>query len=253
MPLMIFDIDGTLTQTVGVDDSAFVAAFDDALGLRGFDADWANYPHATDNALVTEIVRRARGTPPTADEAGAIQSRFLDRLRAVAAVTGRIVPTPGAAQLLSMIRERTGVPAEQGWGLALASGGWRESAMIKLTAAGLLTIGIPGAFADDALARDDLARLAIARSVPYRWSPGDDPSELMTVAREMFGGIVLIGDGVWDARTARALCLGFVGIAPPEKHARLRAEGARTLITSFAPARSALATLIAEAEEPTWR
>ena len=72
---MVFDIDGTLTRSTGVDDECFVRAMRDEVGLSGFDCDWANYPHATDSGLTQEIVRRQTGREATAGEQARVQRR----------------------------------------------------------------------------------------------------------------------------------------------------------------------------------
>ena len=51
MRLAVFDLDGTLTRTTGVDDECFVRAMSEELGVGGFCTDWAEYPHSTDQGL----------------------------------------------------------------------------------------------------------------------------------------------------------------------------------------------------------
>ncbi len=250
MPLVVFDIDGTLAQTVGIDDPTFAGAFDTALGLRGFDCDWGAYPHATDSSLVVEIVKRARGTPPTDAEVHAVREAYFAKLREHAKVKGRFRATRGAGELLTAIRKRSG------WGVAIATGGWRESALIKLTAAGLFTFGIPSVYADDALSREAITLKAIILATGFAFTEKDDRAEVLLVAGERFGGIVYVGDGVWDVRTARELGLGFLGVRPEGDEAgvrKLRAEGARAFVSDFEPAEELIELLQAEAESPPWR
>lgn len=252
MALVIFDIDGTLTQTKGVDDSLFVRAFDEALGVRGFDPNWANYPHATDSSLVVEIVSRARQdeqgrpAPPTPEEIALVQEAYFASLRAQAKVKGRIKATPGAAQLIEEIRKR------RSWHVAIATGGWRESAMIKLNAAGLFTFGIPSAFADDALSRSAIVMKAMILASGFNFAR-DERAEALAVIGERYGGIVYVGDGVWDVRTARELGIGFLGIRPAGEEKPLRVEGARTIVRDFKKTGEMLELLEIEAGAPPWR
>ena len=55
MDLVIFDVDGTLVDSVGVDDRCFVQAFDDALGIRVAQTNWLEYQYQTDSGLAREI------------------------------------------------------------------------------------------------------------------------------------------------------------------------------------------------------
>lgn len=232
MPLMVFDIDGTLTQTTGLDDRCFIDTLDEVLGLRGVDPDWAHYPHATDSGLIHEITLRYRGSGPTAEEVAIFHARFCEKLREAAAVAGRIVAVPGAAALLAAIAGRSG------WGAALATGAWRESARIKLAAAGLGVEGLPAAFADDAWARADIAAFAIGRALGRAFDPGREAARaFVDRVRPETDGIIYVGDGVWDLSTARTLGLGFIGVRVDGDPERLIAEGAdpRAIVGHFEP------------------
>jgi beta-phosphoglucomutase-like phosphatase (HAD superfamily) len=48
MTLLIFDIDGTLTDTKGVDDHCFMSAFQDEYAVELHNIDWANFKNITD-------------------------------------------------------------------------------------------------------------------------------------------------------------------------------------------------------------
>ena len=57
--LVIFDIDGTLTDTVEVDDRCFLRALEVALSLDQVSDDWAAYPDVTDAGMVAEALASA--------------------------------------------------------------------------------------------------------------------------------------------------------------------------------------------------
>lgn len=237
--MAVFDIDGTLTRTTDVDDTCFVRALREIFALADFDTDWANYPHATDEGLLHEIVTRRRGHAPTPDERAAMRARFFDLLAARRDDGASYQPAPGAAAFVAALRRA-------GWAVALATGAWRASARIKLEAAGLgawLGDGpesLPLATADDHVSRAGIVRRAIARALARAAAPGtnadadanaargvsaialspdaalDEPAAcaaLRARAEAELGPIIAFGDGVWDARTARALELVFVGVS----------------------------------------
>jgi beta-phosphoglucomutase-like phosphatase (HAD superfamily) len=51
MHLVMFDIDGTLTLSNDLDDTAFLNALDEVFNIREFSTDWATYPHVTDAGI----------------------------------------------------------------------------------------------------------------------------------------------------------------------------------------------------------
>ena len=77
MKLVMFDIDGTLTDTSAADANGFVEAVRDELGITGIDTDWAAYPQATSEGILDEVVRRATGRPVTPAESQAVQHRLV--------------------------------------------------------------------------------------------------------------------------------------------------------------------------------
>lgn len=66
MKLVIFDIDGTLTRTSGVDDACFIPTLAEFFGTTDFDTDWSRYPHVTDSGILDRLSRRFRGRGPSA-------------------------------------------------------------------------------------------------------------------------------------------------------------------------------------------
>src|SRR5262249_21957606 len=121
---------------------------------------------------------------------------------------------PGARAFLRRLQ------ADARWRLALATGGWAASARFKLAAAGLPVDAFPWATADDALDRVDILRAAVARAE-------------QAYGQRRFGGLVYVGDGVWDVRAAKALGLGFLGVATGAQARRLLEAGARWLVPDF--------------------
>ena len=66
MRLVIFDIDGTLTQTMKADADCFVRSLAEVCGFRDVDTDWSGYKHATDSGMFHEIHEARTGRPPSA-------------------------------------------------------------------------------------------------------------------------------------------------------------------------------------------
>src|SRR5437660_3188125 len=70
MRLVMFDIDGTLTETMKVDEERFVRSFAEVFGLTDIDADWSHYPHVTDSGIFHEVY-----APRSEEHTSELQSR----------------------------------------------------------------------------------------------------------------------------------------------------------------------------------
>ena len=49
MHLVMFDIDGTLTETMKADEECFVRSFKAVFGFADINTDWSHYPRTTDS------------------------------------------------------------------------------------------------------------------------------------------------------------------------------------------------------------
>jgi len=227
MNLAIFDIDGTLTKTDQVDEICFVQALADAHAITEVSTDWAGYPHTTDSAITFHVFQEKFRRAPAAAELLKVQSGFVrllnERLAEDASLFAAIKGAP------VMLRR---LPQEPEWRVALASGGWRVSAALKLKAAGIEFADFPAAFADDGFSREEILQSAILKAQAlYR--------------QDHFAKIVSVGDGLWDVRTARNLKFPFLGIGDGDGEAKLRRAGATQVIKDFSDYDHALNCLAA--------
>ena len=215
MHLAIFDLDGTLTRTTRVDEMCYVRALRDALGITEIDSEWSHYTHSTDSGITTEIFQNCYRRLPTADEVERLRQRFVGLL----AATFRVEPASctevhGAAAALRRLN------AHPQWRIALATGSWQASARLKLESAGLDLDGVPAAFADDSLRREEIVALARSRA-------------LQCYEQDDFSRTVYVGDAPWDVRAARRLGIPFVGIGGERAAERLHREGADRVLRDF--------------------
>jgi phosphoglycolate phosphatase-like HAD superfamily hydrolase len=215
MNLVIFDIDGTLTQSVAVDEACFVQALGDVLGIERVNTNWLDYRFQTDSGLALEICRNHLGRAPDAAEIRRLQSRFVALLGAAVEAPGQAVrEIPGAAALLCWLK------LQARWRVAIATGGWSVSARVKLASARLAVDGLPWASADDAFDRADILRTAIRRA-------GQE------YGADAFEQVVYVGDAIWDVRAAMALGIGFLGLAEGARPGRLAEAGASDILPDF--------------------
>lgn len=224
MKLLMFDIDGTLTQTVGADDVCFVQALWDVVGFADIDTDWAGYPHCSDSGILEALFQARLGRSARPSEIADVQARFIALLAEFSA-RKPFSEVPGAGRFLYSLLEDSTVA------VSIASGAWECAARLKLARAGLEFPRIPAAFSDSASAREVIMQTSLGRAAQFH-------------ARKSFQSVIYFGDGVWDARAARHLGYHFIGIAnASDKADRLRAEGANRVFSDFTDAATLMGCL----------
>ena len=156
---MIFDLDGTLTETVQADEECFASALSDVFGFKNVNTDWSAYRHTTDSGILVELFESRRNRVPQPVEIEQFQSRFVTLLNETSQNPRLFAPVPGAEVLLQAL-----VACEH-FGVALATGGWKISAQCKLKKAGLNFLFEASAFDDDDCSREGIMRCALQRAL----------------------------------------------------------------------------------------
>ena len=215
MQLAIFDLDGTLANTNAVDGRCYVRAVSDELGVDLRNVTWSDFTFVTDSGISVQVFERYLGRAPTAAELLRLQHRFRDLLaQAAREHPASFSEVPGASQALHRLR------SDPGWAVALATGSWRACALVKLQAAGLDMDGIPAAFGDDGLAREDILTTAQTRAQDAH-------------GQVSFSRVVSIGDATWDVQAARRLALPFIGVRVQRDAVSLERLGVSHVLHDF--------------------
>ncbi len=185
MKAIVFDIDGTLIESMSIDSGLYFSAISAVLGSVEFRANLNDYDHVTDSGIIAQLL---------ADNDFAVESSAIDliRERYVANVSAHIEsvgPFPtihGATQFVDRLRD------SKEHKVAIATGGWRSSAILKLETSGIDVNGIPVASCDDSHSRAEIMRVALAKL-------GDE-----------FVSVTYFGDAEWDRRACQTLGWDFV-------------------------------------------
>ena len=196
MHVVCCDVDGTLVASAKFDEELYGESIRDVLGVA-IDTDWSRYENVTDSGILEEILKTHVSIEQRGPMRRAVQSTFVARTRRyVSENPDRIREVPGALALVDTLRELTQVR------VCIATGGWTETATLKLRAIGLESNGLAIATGSDALNRTDIMRLAELRATQG------------VVARRR----TYFGDGVWDQRAAAALGYDFVAVGDGVSH-----------------------------------
>lgn len=187
MHLVLFDTDGTLVESYDFDTECFQAAIKDVLDVT-IGPDWSRYQNVTDAGILAEVIDelglQSDGERITAEVKEQFVSRVADYIS-----RHRVSPISGAYEFLSQLVARQDVA------VAFATGGWSETARMKLGAAGITFSSIPLASSSDYYSRTEIMRLAerLAGSGTY-------------------DSMTYFGDGPWDQEASETLGYNFVSV-----------------------------------------
>lgn len=179
MKAVIFDIDGTLLHSSGIDGELYGSAIRTVLGPVRLRPNWGAYTHVTDDGILKEVLLD-NGLHVTESIVAEVKSAFFDSLWEHLTHHGPIPEVRGARHFVEELR-RCGIR------VAYATGGWGVSARMKLQSAEFPLSGVPLVTSDDSEVRVEIMRIALRRL-------GDG-----------FEEITYYGDGAWDRAAAREL------------------------------------------------
>jgi len=210
----MFDLDGTLADTMQTDEECFVQALSDVFGFKNVNTDWSAYRHTTDSGILHELFESRLNCAPSQTEILQFQNQFVGLLKKSAHNPDSFDLVGGVEIVLNELAGR------KNFGIALATGGWKISAEWKLKAAKLDFQFHAAAFADDDISRESIMKCAQQRALKHYRQTG-------------FDSVIYVGDGVWDVRASKNLGYRFVGIGGETRAERLRNAGAKIVLQDY--------------------
>lgn len=199
MKHFMFDIDGTLVESYEFDSECFACAVKEVMGIE-IETDWATYPHVSDAGILQQILDSNRGFNKAQYEP-LVKVSFLNKIKNCIA-KAPVKPIAGACLFIETLRARKDVS------ISFATGGWYESAVIKLQSAGINFSDIPIASSNDHFDRARIMKLSAHRA-----------------AVESNDSVTYFGDGIWDKNACEELGFNFVLVGDRLSH--------HTRITNF--------------------
>jgi phosphoglycolate phosphatase-like HAD superfamily hydrolase len=194
--LLIFDIDGTLTDSVKIHQHCFSTAVK-KFSIKEHDTNYAMYMHHTDHHIFKTIFENSMIQSLEYSTIDVFEQHFVKEL--FANLNGlKIAEISGALNFINYILEKTN------YAIVYATGSFDLPARIKLEHCNL-------PFIDDLLVssniyetREQLLSESITKAQKY-------------FNVNQFTKIIALGDGIWDLKAAQNMNIGFIGIGKVNK------------------------------------
>ena len=187
MKAIVLDIDGTLIESMNIDLDLYFSSISAVLGSVEIRESLNDYDHVTDSGIIMQVMED-NGLPQDSDAIGTIRNRFVARLAEHIETDGPFPEVPGAARFIDRLRD------SKEHDVAIATGGWRLSALLKLETSKLNVNGIPVFTCDDSPSRTEIMRIAL--------------SQLGNV----YESVTYFGDAEWDRRACETLGWEFIPV-----------------------------------------
>ena len=186
---MVFDVDGTLIESMSADPEIYVASISAILGSVEVRRNLDDYDHVTDRGIIEQLLVD-NDLPIELNTIRRIRERFIESLSSHIESAGPFPEIHGASGFLDCLRN------SKEHKVAIATGGWKASAALKLETSGIDVSGIPFASCDDSVSRTGIMRAAVS-------GLGGE-----------FESITYFGDAEWDRRACESLGWAFVPVGP---------------------------------------
>lgn len=187
MKAIIFDIDGTLIESMAIDSDLYFSSISAVLGSVEIRENLNDYDHVTDSGIIAQVMED-NGLPPDSAAIDTIRNRFVAGLTKHIKAEGPFPEVPGAARFIDRLRD------SKEHDVAIATGGWRLSALLKLETSELNVKGIPVFSCDDSASRTEIMRIALSR------------------LGNVYESVTYFGDAQWDRRACEILGWEFVPV-----------------------------------------
>ena len=193
MQHVMFDIDGTLVKSFDFDEQCYIAAVKEVTGFTLL-GDWHNFPDITDRGILKTYIEASAPHFSLENLEGKVKRVFIRNLNNYLKANS-VEEVNGAKIFMERLK------SDKRYTVSLATGGWLESAMLKLDSAGIDVKGLPIASSNDHYKR----------------------TEIMTLARAACGdmgehAVTYFGDGEWDVKACRELGMNLVIVGDRVSH-----------------------------------
>ncbi len=190
---VMFDVDGTLVMSGEFDGSCYLESVYEVLG-HSLDTDWTKYAYVSDAGILDQHIRenglQAKREKIHANVKRAFVEKIANHLK-----NNPAQQVPGASEFLNELHRIENLS------LSIATGGWRETALMKLESADIDVVDIPIASSNDHFSRTEIMKIAEQKAVGKNRVP-----------------CTYFGDGEWDRKACEELDFNFVLVGERTYH-----------------------------------
>tara|TARA_Y100001001_G_C7967155_1_gene294573 strand:- start:184 stop:855 length:672 start_codon:yes stop_codon:yes gene_type:complete len=191
--LIIFDVDGTLIESMGIDTKVYAETFLQSYNTT-INTDWNRYRYSTDSGIFLELFNIHFQKSPSIKDEHIFKTLYFTNLNTkLKNNIEACQPVTGIADLLCYLSSL------ENFDLAIATGCWQTAAKIKLKFAKLATTNFVMASSDDNIYRHKIIELAHARARKQN-----------KITR--YNKITYVGDKIWDYEASCRLGINFIGL-----------------------------------------
>ena len=213
MKYIIFDIDGTLTDTTKVDDKCYMESFESIFNKSIKDVQWNQLTNVTDWGIAEELIFKKLNRAPNFDDIQNLKKLFLKNLiLEYDSNKTQFQEIEGASEFYKLLVNNNEFK------IGIATGGWEETANFKLDVIGINPNTVCYSNSNHFKTREEIT-LDVINQLNFN---SDKEAE----------EIIYFGDGEWDYKICRKLNIRFIGV-DNQKNGKLVAKGAREVYNDF--------------------
>ncbi|OUL58720.1 HAD family hydrolase [Pseudoalteromonas ulvae] len=190
---VMLDIDGTLIQSYEFDEKCFIDAVREVTGLE-LETDWENYPYVTDRGILKTFISRQAPRYSLNELERAVKPVFTRNIQKTID-SEPTLEVDGAIEFVSYLRK------SKEHVVSVATGGWGETAKLKLESAGFETDGLILASSNDHYSRIEIMKTARRQADLMGQFP-----------------VTYFGDAVWDVKACDTLGVNLVVVGERVNH-----------------------------------
>ena len=212
LKFIIFDIDGTLTNTKNVDDKCFIKAFEKIFDINIENQNWNELKNVTDWGITEEIVQKNLNRKPTEQEFEGMLNEFIGLLKFEKEKDiSQFNEIYEAKNFFHYLKNKTE------YKIGIATGAWEKSALLKLETIGIDVNGIAFSNSNKYKSREIITKDVI-NQLSDKFSKPDE--------------IIYFGDGEWDFKTCQKLGIRFIGI-DTNNNGKLKKLGVKNVFDNY--------------------
>ncbi len=196
MHLVMFDIDGTLTNSENIESEIFFKVVLETLNVT-ISEDWEEFPHITITGLLNEIIDRQGLTVDKEQTRQVVKQRFFQLFKEyVEKNPNSLNEVEGARSFIHSLKNRDDVY------ITFITGGGTDQAKFKLNLIGIDTTDIPIISDDDSYIRTEIMKMAV-----------NHVQLIHNITK-----ITFFGDAIWDQQAAKTLKYHFIAVGDRVKN-----------------------------------